>query len=541
MPTAVRPIFAIFEGGGAKGIAHLGALKATEESGFEIIGVAGASAGSIIAALVAAGYRADDLLNPGANTHILTQLGRSPLDLLGRTDWTRFARFVRRGKWLATAVAIGGAGFGQIFPRLAAVVETIERDRGYLSTEGLRELVNDLVRRRLLDFYANAGRPADTLPGRVRFRDLDPGAFPQLRPLKIVATNLLTRQLFIFDRELTPDAEIGEAVAASAAIPFVFKPVTLQSHPGGPFVDGGLVSNLPIWLFVEEKLAFERANPTQPPVPIIGFTLNPATNGAAPPVPGDLAGFAATVMETGIFSGQSISQRFIEDLYIVPLTTALTTLDFDAPWPKICDAFHAGRRGAAERLRGTLQIKPERVRAELGRICDEMRRTIDAFRARTGRAPLPNLRANLCEKFGAGSVSATTDTYTSLRVTNAYNMAHDADDRLLLDRRGRGAPQAFLQKTAILVRLGPGAPAGHAAYMTKYERALLRPQMRAAICVPVFRDVATWGLQAGQRPEPLGVLCIDSDDDLSVEFADTGLMQHLAEESVTLSSAFGTE
>jgi NTE family protein len=45
--------FAIFEGGGAKGLAHVGALKAAESRNLEFIGVAGASAGAIIAALVA--------------------------------------------------------------------------------------------------------------------------------------------------------------------------------------------------------------------------------------------------------------------------------------------------------------------------------------------------------------------------------------------------------------------------------------------------------------------------------------------------------
>ena len=41
-----RPIFAIFEGGGAKGIAHVGAYAAADEMGLEFVGVAGASAGS---------------------------------------------------------------------------------------------------------------------------------------------------------------------------------------------------------------------------------------------------------------------------------------------------------------------------------------------------------------------------------------------------------------------------------------------------------------------------------------------------------------
>ena len=80
--ASFAPIFAIFQGGGAKGITHVGALKAIEEERFVPVGVAGTSAGAIIAALVAVGYRADDLLDPVRNTTILG--GKSPTHWLGR-------------------------------------------------------------------------------------------------------------------------------------------------------------------------------------------------------------------------------------------------------------------------------------------------------------------------------------------------------------------------------------------------------------------------------------------------------------------------
>ena len=58
--------YGIFEGGGAKGLAHAGALKAAEENEIRFVGVAGASAGAIVASLVAAGYSADELFDPGS-------------------------------------------------------------------------------------------------------------------------------------------------------------------------------------------------------------------------------------------------------------------------------------------------------------------------------------------------------------------------------------------------------------------------------------------------------------------------------------------
>ena len=52
---------AVFEGGGVKGIALVGAIAATEAQGYVFQNVAGTSAGAIVAALVAAGYGAGEL------------------------------------------------------------------------------------------------------------------------------------------------------------------------------------------------------------------------------------------------------------------------------------------------------------------------------------------------------------------------------------------------------------------------------------------------------------------------------------------------
>ena len=46
-----------FAGGGIRGIAHVGVLKALEENNIKIEAVGGTSAGSIVAALYAMGYK----------------------------------------------------------------------------------------------------------------------------------------------------------------------------------------------------------------------------------------------------------------------------------------------------------------------------------------------------------------------------------------------------------------------------------------------------------------------------------------------------
>ena len=82
----------IFEGGGAKGFAHVGALKATEERGIQFSEVGGTSAGAIIAALVAAGFKADELYQPESNGLSKGKLSGNISDLFDAKTWQRYER-----------------------------------------------------------------------------------------------------------------------------------------------------------------------------------------------------------------------------------------------------------------------------------------------------------------------------------------------------------------------------------------------------------------------------------------------------------------
>lgn len=53
-------VFAVFEGGGVKGIGLVGALARAQKEPLNFLGFAGASAGAIVAALAAVGYPAWD-------------------------------------------------------------------------------------------------------------------------------------------------------------------------------------------------------------------------------------------------------------------------------------------------------------------------------------------------------------------------------------------------------------------------------------------------------------------------------------------------
>ena len=71
-------------------------------------------------------------------------------------------------------------------------------------------------------------------------------------PLILTATNITTKKLVLihsFDESFS-DVPIARAVRASAGFPFFFRPVTISCGlEAGWFVDGGVVSNFPAWVF----------------------------------------------------------------------------------------------------------------------------------------------------------------------------------------------------------------------------------------------------------------------------------------------------
>src|SRR5215469_2316304 len=52
---------AVLEGGGVRGIGHVGAVSVAEKLGYQWVNIAGTSAGAIVASMMAAGYNAAEM------------------------------------------------------------------------------------------------------------------------------------------------------------------------------------------------------------------------------------------------------------------------------------------------------------------------------------------------------------------------------------------------------------------------------------------------------------------------------------------------
>lgn len=527
-----RPIFAIFEGGGAKGVAHVGALKAIEQNGLDIVGVAGTSAGALLAAMTAIGFEADDIMSgndPAAN--IIVKNGETPTSILGDKEWKRFRYLLKRGKFSLIFTGLFGVIIGALIsPRIMATILGISENLGHFSTKKIEQFVNRVIRERLSKIKSEAGLDWE-ISDQITFGELGRG-WPTVIPLKIIATDVDNGTLEIFDAFSTPDVVVSQAVAASIAIPLVFKPAKIPSFRSGCFADGGLVSNLPIWGFVEEKLGYEREHYEDPPVPIVGFSLSaPDTREHGAYSPTSLFPYIRHIINAALQGSQGTANRFLEDEVIIPLESPLDMLAFDADWEMFRRSREAGRVSANNHLRFILKIKPDRIENELKIIRTNTLKLLNKLRIKNGKPRLEKIRVNLIRPFGTHS----------LRVMESLDMAEDADDRLILDRRGRGSATAFRERGLRVFRFGNNQSKPELDYMTKYERALVRNSVKTVICVPIFKKSTAWDIDEVDRPEPAGVLTIDSDDTIYKEFQDNNLWDMLVQQSAILYAAVNSE
>jgi len=201
----------VFQGGGCRAAAFGGAYDASYKLGVRFSEVAGTSAGSIVAALLAAGAE------PGYLLEKLTELNFP--DLLEKPDRSTFSNrqmlLNALGKVLRASC------------RLASVVE-VARFGGLYSSVGIEKWVEECLKE--LTGKKN---------GPVIFSELE-------MPLHVVAGDLNTMKPRVWSSHITPSQSVAHAVRASCSIPLFFQPVEEGS---ALLVDGGLVSNIPHFLF----------------------------------------------------------------------------------------------------------------------------------------------------------------------------------------------------------------------------------------------------------------------------------------------------
>ncbi|MEC4723278.1 patatin-like phospholipase family protein [Noviherbaspirillum sp. CPCC 100848] len=206
--------FGVFQGGGARAVALAGAYGATYASGIRLSEVAGTSAGAIAAVLIAAGATPEVLEE--ALKELDFQKLLVPPEPTGRFDSMSW----RAAGW---AISPGGVVNGTL-----GTVSKMLRYGGCYSSKGVQDWVESQLQKLL---------PGGSKP--VKFKDL-------YLPTYVVATNLAERSAHVWSSSATPDESVSLAVRASCSIPGFFQPVLIG---GKRFVDGGILSNLPAFVF----------------------------------------------------------------------------------------------------------------------------------------------------------------------------------------------------------------------------------------------------------------------------------------------------
>lgn len=519
------PAFAIFQGGGAKGIGHVGALKAIEDCGYELIGVAGASAGAIVAALVAAGHKADEIFNKD-NGSLFKVHGKTPLDIIGSDAWGDLQNIMNLYKC---------GRFSRLFRTSTrrSVCRAI-KNRGILSTDEMQRFINLLLKEKVADFYATA-KIRGQVPDQIRFRDIDPvnplyfGAETNVESvfcrLKVVVTDVDNGCPVLFDHT-TPDVVVAEAVAASAALPLIFRLPKIPSFDRGKYsyADGGLVSNLPAWVFTEEKLAYERRNPSCGNVPLLAFELIEESRNRQPIQSDPIGSFLARVLRAGIVGSQLVVKDFVRDMVVISLPVNIGVLDFQCTDVKAGACYRESKRRATAGIKGIHDI--DTVLADL----------FNRLGTRPEIKKLEQFRLCLIQPYGR--LTGSAEKPKTFRVAAFAGVGNDADDRLLIDGENPGAPLAFTSRTTVLHNLRSALDAGE-VLLTKYERAHIRDSIASVIAVPIFTSTDEWNKENPEnRMQPLGVLCLDSDQELQPVYDSSDFMQWFIQESVTFSEAF---
>jgi NTE family protein len=194
----------VLEGGGVKIPALVGAVAAAQEHGFEPSHLAGTSAGAIVAAGLAAGYSPSELK-----------------DIIFDVDFKKFrdgGRFLFQRAW------------------------NLLRTNGMYRGDYFEGFMRDLLRSKGVKYFGEvlSADPLDWENPKYRWR------------LKVIAADVTAGRIVKLPDDairynLHPDEiEISRAVRMSMSIPFYFRPV---EWAGNIIVDGGLLSNFPIWLF----------------------------------------------------------------------------------------------------------------------------------------------------------------------------------------------------------------------------------------------------------------------------------------------------
>ena len=183
-------------GGGIRGIAHAGVLKALDENNIKIGAIGGTSSGALIASLYVLGYSPDDIYK----------------------IFKKYAKDITKVK--SKSVVTGMKNL--ILNKKIDIV-------GLRTGENLEKTFNKLANKKGIQDISQIS----TIPISIPAVDIGEGK-------EYVFTNNIPNK---DDSKYINDISIGKAVRASSSFPAIFCPCEFKDHK---FLDGGTLNNVPV-------------------------------------------------------------------------------------------------------------------------------------------------------------------------------------------------------------------------------------------------------------------------------------------------------
>ncbi|AOZ14328.1 MULTISPECIES: patatin-like phospholipase family protein [Pseudomonas] len=189
----------VLSGGAARGLAHVGVLKALEEQGIHIDAIAGTSMGAVIGGLYASGYKIEELEKLALGIDWQEALSDAP----AREDVPFRRKQDDRDFLVKQKLSFRDDG-------------SLGLPLGVIQGQNLSLLLESLLA------HSSDVRDFDKLP----------------IPFRAVATDIVNGEKVVFRKGHLP-----QVIRASMSIPAVFAPVEIN---GQLLVDGGMVDNIPV-------------------------------------------------------------------------------------------------------------------------------------------------------------------------------------------------------------------------------------------------------------------------------------------------------
>ncbi len=198
----------VLSGGGAKGLAHIGVLKALEENDIPVDYIAGTSMGAIVGGMYASGMSTDEMAELINSDEFKTWLSGVI------EDEYRFF-YIKEdydAEWINARFNLDSVIAPNIVP--TSIISPYQMDFAFMK------------------YFAQ--------PGAACGYDFD----NLMVPFRCIASNIEDNRAYV-----CRSGDLGSAVRASMSFPFYFKPIAIN---GKVMMDGGMYNNFPVDVMMED-------------------------------------------------------------------------------------------------------------------------------------------------------------------------------------------------------------------------------------------------------------------------------------------------